>query len=200
MPGIVNPAFRSDKTGNYLLIGIHRDRSFQEMFSSLPGSGWVIVTWISTGKPGWIDCCDWDRIVVAIEKIQSFPERVAEVQGFYPAEEFLKRREMGHEGKIQFLLDRFHIFNVFNEIPVVLVSIIFEENQDEKLVLGVDLFRIFTGIRSYSYCLHDRNRGSNKPDIPARWFLNCLFTTRTHIQVRRRCTLDLLVMSTVCFR
>jgi len=200
MPGIVNPAFRSDETGNYLLIGIHRDRSFQEMFSSLPGSGWVIVTWISTGKPGWIDCCDWDRIVIAIEKIQSFPERVAEVQGFYPAEEFLKRREMGHEGKIQFLLDRFHIFNVFNEIPVVLVSIIFEENQDEKLVLGVDLFRIFTGIRGNSDRFHDRYRGSDKPDIPTRWSLMCLLAFWPHIKGRRRCTLDLSVIGTVCFR
>ena len=75
---------------------------------------------------------------------------------------------MGHEGKIQFLLDRFHIFNVFNEIPVVLVAVVFEENQDKKLILGVDFFRIFAGIGRYSNSFHDRKRGSDKPDIPAR--------------------------------
>jgi hypothetical protein len=36
------------------------------------------------------------------------------------------------------------------------------------LILGVDLFRIFTGIGGNPYCFHDRNRGSDKPDIPAR--------------------------------
>jgi len=100
-------------------------------------------------SPG--DCGDGNRVVVEIKKIQSFPECVAEVQGFYSAEEFLKCREMRNNGKIQNLLDRFHVFNIFNEVPVVLVPVVFEENQDKKLILGVDLFRIFTGIRSYTY-------------------------------------------------
>jgi hypothetical protein len=39
MPGIVNPAFRGDEPGDNLLIGVNRNRSFQEMFSNLPGSG-----------------------------------------------------------------------------------------------------------------------------------------------------------------
>jgi hypothetical protein len=41
----------------------------------------------------------------------------------------------------------FHIPDVFNEITVVLVPVIFEENEDEKLMLVVDLLRIFAGIR-----------------------------------------------------
>ena len=168
VPGIVNPAFWSDKPGDNLLFGVNRDRSFQEMFSNLAGSGWVIVTRITAGKPGWIDCCDGNRIVVGIKQIQSFPENIPEVQGFYPAKEFLKCRKMGDEGEIQFLLDRFHVPNVFYEFPVMLVPVVFEENQDEKLILSVDLFRIFTGIRGYSYCFHNRKRCSDKPDIPAR--------------------------------
>jgi hypothetical protein len=198
MPGIVDPAFGSDKPGDNLLIGINRNRSFQEMFSSLAGSGWVIVTWISAGKPGWIDRRYVNRIVVRIKQIQSFSECVAEVHRFYPAEEFLKRSEVRYDGKIQFLLDRFHVFNVFNEITVVLVPVVFEENQDKKLVLREDLFWIFAGIRCYSYCFHDRNRSSDKPDIPARRSLNCLLTWR-HIKVRRHCTLDLSVIGIVCF-
>ena len=32
-----------------------------------------------------------------------------------------------------------HISDFFDEFPVVLVTEIFEENQDEKLMLGIDL-------------------------------------------------------------
>jgi hypothetical protein len=46
---------------------------------------------------------------------------------------------MGYGWKIQFLLDCFHVSNIFNEFPIVLVPVIFEENEDEKLMLGVDL-------------------------------------------------------------
>jgi hypothetical protein len=35
VPGIVNPAFGSDEPSDNLLIGVNRDRSFQEMFSNL---------------------------------------------------------------------------------------------------------------------------------------------------------------------
>ena len=84
---------------------------------------------------------------------------------------------MGYDGKIQFLLDRFHVLNIFNEIPVVLVPIVFEENQNEKLILGVDLFRVFTRIWSYSYFFHNRKGCSDKPDIPARQSSSCLLAT-----------------------
>jgi len=46
----------------------------------------------------------------------------------------------------------------------MLVPVVFEENESEKLVLGVDLFQIFAGIRGNPYCFHDRERSSDKPD------------------------------------
>jgi hypothetical protein len=54
---------------------------------------------------------------------------------FYPAEKFLKRREMRSDWEIQLLLDRLQVSDAFNERPVVLVPVIFEEDQDKKLVL-----------------------------------------------------------------
>jgi len=36
---------------------------------------------------------------------------------------------MGHGWKIQIFLNRFHVPDIFNEIPVVLVPIVFEENE-----------------------------------------------------------------------
>ena len=46
---------------------------------------------------------------------------------------------MRYFGEIQNLLNFGHISNIVDEFPVVLVTEIFEQNQDEKLVLGVDL-------------------------------------------------------------
>jgi len=46
---------------------------------------------------------------------------------------------MGYCWEIKDLLNSFHISDVFNEFPVMLVPKIFEQNQDEQLVLGVDL-------------------------------------------------------------
>jgi len=196
----MDPAFGSNEPGDHLLIGINRDRGFQEMLSNLAGSDRVIVAGISAGKPGWIDCCDGYWIIVGIKQIQCFPKRVAQVQGFYPAEEFLKRRKMRYGWKVQFFLDWFHVSNIFNKIPVVLVPVVLEEYQDQKLILGVDLFRIFTGIGGNPYCFHDRKRGSDKPDIPARQSFSCLLAFWAHTLVRRQCTLDLSVVSTFCFK
>jgi hypothetical protein len=63
------------------------------------------MTRISAGEYIWIDCCDWDWIVVIIGHVQSYRERVVEVQVFYAAEEFLNCHEMGHDGKLQFPWD-----------------------------------------------------------------------------------------------
>jgi hypothetical protein len=52
MSGIMDPAFRGNEPGNHLEIGINRDRSFDEMFSDLPGSFGEIVAAITTGKAG----------------------------------------------------------------------------------------------------------------------------------------------------
>jgi hypothetical protein len=35
----MDPAFRRDESGDNLVVGINRDRGFQEMFSDLAGSG-----------------------------------------------------------------------------------------------------------------------------------------------------------------
>ena len=70
--------------------------------------------------------------------------------------------------EMQLFLDNIHYLNKAHKIPIVLVPIVFEEYQDQKLILGVDLFRIFTGIRGNPYCFHYGKRGPDKPDIPAR--------------------------------
>jgi len=59
-------------------------------------------------------------------------------------EKFLEGGEMGDDRKIQFLLDLFHVSNIFDEVPVMLVPVLFEEDEDEKLMLGVDPLRVFT--------------------------------------------------------
>jgi len=46
---------------------------------------------------------------------------------------------MGYYCEIKDLLNSLHISDVFDEFPVVLVTEIFEQNQDEQLVLRVDL-------------------------------------------------------------
>jgi len=48
---------------------------------------------------------------------------------------------------IEYLLNFFHITNIFDEFPVVLVTEIFEEDKDEKLMLGISLLRVFAGIQ-----------------------------------------------------
>ena len=121
------------------------------------------------------------------------------MQGFYPAEKFLKRCEVGYYWEIKDLLNSLHITNILNKFSIMLVPIILEENKDEKLMLVVDLLRIFTGIQIEMSWFYNKNGCLDKPDIPARWTLNCLLTFCAHIMVRRRCTLDLSVVGTICF-
>ena len=66
-------------------------------------------------------------------------------------------------------------------------------------MLGIDLLWKFTGIWIEMSWVHGWNGCLDKPDIPARWFLNCLLTLCAHIAVRRQCTLDLSVVSTIRF-
>jgi len=79
MPGIMDPAFRRDESGDHPLIGIHRDRSFEEMLANLPGSGRVIMTTVLTGKSGRIDCRYGNNIVVEVKQVQRFAEYIAEI-------------------------------------------------------------------------------------------------------------------------
>ena len=200
MPGIVNPAFRCNKSCDNLEICINRYRCFEEVFPNLTGSRWIIMTWIPAGKAGWIDRSDCDGIVIDIKQVQSFSERVLEIQGFYSAEEFLESCIMGNNGKVQLLLDRVHVFNIFYKFPVILIPIVFEENQNQQLMLRKNLFRILARIRTHPYWFHNQKRGSDKPDIPARWFINRLLPIWRHIKRRRHCTLDLSVIITFGFR
>ncbi len=195
----MDPAVRGNKSGNHLLIGINWDRSLDEMFSDFTGSGGVVMAAISAGKSRWVNCCYGNNIVVGVEQVQCFSESKPEVQGFYPAKKFMERCEMGYDWKIKDRLNFLHISKIFDKLPIMLVPVVFKENKNEKLVLGERLFRVFTGIRGYSRWLYNRNGRLDKPDIPARRFLNCLLTLCAHIVVRRRCTLDLSVVGTTSF-
>jgi len=48
------------------------------------------------------------------------------------------------------LLNFGHISDIFDEFPVVLATVILEENQSKELILGTDLLRVFKGIGGYS--------------------------------------------------
>lgn len=52
MSGIVDPAVGGNESGDYLLFGINRDRSFEEMFSDLAGSFGEIMTAVPARKAG----------------------------------------------------------------------------------------------------------------------------------------------------
>jgi len=60
----------------------------------------------------------------------------AGVRGFYPAEKFLERGEMGCLWEIKYLFDSLHISDIFGELSVVLVPEIFEKNKDKKADVG----------------------------------------------------------------
>ena len=98
MPGIVDPAFRSDEPGNYLLIGVNRDRSFQEMFSDLAGSFREIMAAVSARKSGRIDSCYGDIFIRRVEQVHGLSEGDPKIESFYPTEEFLERSEVRYFG------------------------------------------------------------------------------------------------------
>ena len=79
MPGIMDPAFGRDESGDHPLIGIHRDRGFEEMLANLAGSGRIIMTTVPTGKSRRIDCRYGNNIVVEIKQVQCFSEYIAEI-------------------------------------------------------------------------------------------------------------------------
>lgn len=157
---IVNPAFGRDEAGYYLVISVNRYRSFQEMFSDFARSCGVIMARISAGKSGWIYCCDRDRILVRVEQVQRFFECEPEIEGFDPTEKFLKCCEMGYGWQLEDLLDLLHVPDIFNDVSVMLVTVVFEKNEDEKLMLSIDLLRILlrilAGIRQNPCWLHYR--------------------------------------------
>ena len=200
MSGIVDPAVGCNESGDHLLIGINWDRSFQELFSDFTGSFREIMAAVSARKTGWIDSGYGDIFVRRVEQVHGLFEGQPKIESFYPAEKFLECGEMGYDWEIKDLLNSIHISNVFDEFPVVLVPEIFEQNQDEQLVLGVDLLRKLTWIRLEMGWIYNRYCRLDKPDIPACWSLNCLLAFCAHIMIRRHCTLDLSVVGTIYFR
>jgi hypothetical protein len=74
MSGIMDPAFRGDKPGNHLQVGINRDRRFEEVFSNFSGPFRKIVAAISAGKSGRIDRGYGDSVVVGVKQVQGFSE------------------------------------------------------------------------------------------------------------------------------
>ncbi len=64
-------------------------------------------------------------------------------------------------------LNSFHIADIVDKFPVLLVPVILKHNQSEKLVLDICPLRIFTGIRREPREFHKKYRGLDKPDIPA---------------------------------
>ena len=187
----MDPTVRGDETGNYLSFGINGDRRFEKVFAEFPGSFWKIMAAISAGKPGWIDCGYRDFIVTWVEQVHRFLERQSKIQRFDPTEKFLERGEVGDGWEVQDFLNVFHIPDIINELPIMLVPEVLEEN--EKLILGIRLLRVLAGIWLEVGWLYNRCRGLDKPDIPARWPFSCLLTIWTHILVRRRSSLDLSV-------
>lgn len=96
MPSVVDPALRGYESGDHLLIGIDGDRSFQEMFSDLTGSFREIMTAVPTRKSGRIDSSYRNIFIRRVEQVHGLSEGEPKIEGFYPAEKFLERREMGH--------------------------------------------------------------------------------------------------------
>ena len=177
MPGIVDPAFWGHKSGDNLFVRINGYRSFQEMFSEFPGSFRKIMAAISARKSRRIYSGYGNIFIGGVEQVHGLSEGDPKIKRFYP-----ERSEMGYYWEIQNLLNTHHISDIFDEFPVVLVTEILEQNQDEQLMLGIDLLWKFTGIRIEMSWLYDWNGCLDKPDIPARWFLNCLLSFWLHNQ------------------
>ena len=131
MLGIVDPAVGCNESGNHLLVCIKRDRSFQEMFSDFTGSFREIMAAVSARKSGRIDCGYGNIFIRSVEQVYRHSEGYPKIERFYAAEKFLERCEMRHNREIKDFLNSLHIPDVFDEFPVVLVTEIFEQNQDE---------------------------------------------------------------------
>jgi len=71
-------------------------------------------------KSGRVDSRYRNIFVVGVKQVHRFSEGETKIESF--------------------LSDCFHVSDFFNEFPIVLIPVIFEENEDEKLMLDIDLF------------------------------------------------------------
>ena len=97
MPGIMDSTFRGYKSGDNLLIGIDRDRRFQEMFSEFAGSFREIMATVSARKSGRIDSGYGNIFIRRVEQVHGLSEGDPKIERFYPTEKFLERCEMGYD-------------------------------------------------------------------------------------------------------
>jgi hypothetical protein len=81
---------------------------------------------VPTGKPRRINGSYGNILVCGVEPVHRFSEGDPKIQGFTPTEKFLERGEMRNIGEAQTLPDRFHIPDILNKFPVMLVAIILE--------------------------------------------------------------------------
>jgi len=65
-------------------------------------------------------------LVVRVEHVYRFSEGEPKIESFYPTDKFLERCEMGYYRESKNLLNSFHISDIFDEFPVVLITKIFE--------------------------------------------------------------------------
>lgn len=140
----MDPAFRDPESSNDLLINVDRNCCFQEMFSDLSGSFRVIMTTISAGKPGRIDGSNRDCIVREIEDFQGTLQENIEVDGFDPVEKFLECCEVRNGFESYSGTDSIHLFEVTNHRSVIFLPGFFEQQDCQKLMLGIISPRIFT--------------------------------------------------------
>ena len=84
---------------------------------------------VPAGKTGWIYGGYGNIFIRRVKQVYRFSESEPKVDCFYPTNKFLERGEMRDFGEIKNLLNSLHISDIFYEFPVVLVSVIFEENQ-----------------------------------------------------------------------
>jgi len=101
------------------------------MFSEFTGSFWKIVAAVPAGKTGRIDSCYGYILVGRVEQVHGLSEGQSKIKWFYPTEKFLERCEMRYFWKIKNLPYSVHISDIFDEFPVVLITEIFEQNEDE---------------------------------------------------------------------
>jgi hypothetical protein len=86
---------------------------------------------VPTCKTGRINSRYGNFFIGRVEPIYRSSEGDMEIECFYPTEKFQERCEMGYIQEIKDLLNSFHISNVFNEFPIMLVPKIFEQNRDK---------------------------------------------------------------------
>jgi hypothetical protein len=180
MLGFMDAVLGYHESGDDLLVSIDSNRSFQEMFSQLSGSDGIVMTRISAGEPGGIDGGDRDWTVVRIELFQGTFEEKIEINRFDPAEEFLKCREVRNRQKIQRFPDAVHFFEVTDNRTIVFFPVFFEQENGQKLVLGIIPPRIFAGIEGKTGWSYKRECMFDKTDKPARRSLDCLLPFCAH--------------------